>query len=447
MNQIQRRVIEDLAEESHLISIDSRTIKRGEIFVAIKGKSLDGHDFVNEAFKKGAKLALVSKDTKASLAGRKGMIKVKDTVKVLGDIAKAKRAKFKIPVIAITGSNGKTTAKDMVAHVLSARYNVLKSKNSFNNFIGLPLTIFGLDKKHDVAVLEMGMNYAGEIKRLSEIAAPKIGVVTNIKAAHLEFFGTLGKIFKAKSELLKELKKDALAVLNRDDAYLRDVKGVNCRKIFFGIDNKCAFQAKDVSEKGNKWYFSVGRTGRFELSLLGRHNIYNALIAIMMGRHFNIDFAAIKKKLKSFRHSSARRLEFKDIRGVGIVDDCYNSNPSSLECAIETLIGHDAPGRRIIVSGDMLELGKKAKGLHEAAGRTVARKPVSALITLGKFSRFMNNAASEKENIRRYHADSHNDAARFLRKIAKPGDVVLVKGSRGMQMEKVIESFREDKDA
>ena len=425
-----------------LISIDSRTIKKGGIFVAIKGRRFDGHDFVKEAFKKGAKLAIVSRKPKLAPRHKKRLITVRDTVKALGDIAASHRAGFNIPVIAITGTNGKTTAKDIVAHVLSSRYNVLKNETSKNNYIGLPLTLLKLEKKHDVAVVEMGMSRFGEIGRLSEIAKPDIGVITNIGPAHMESLGTLKNIFIAKSELLKRLRGDGPAILNKDDAYLRGIKGLKCRKIYFGIDSSCSFQATNLSYRKNKWSFRLNGKEAFEFSLLGRHNIYNALIAIAVARRFALDFSTIAEKIRSYRQILSMRLGFKNIRGIGILDDTYNSNPSSMECAIDTLARYNTRGKKIVVSGDMLELGKKAKTMHEAIGRILARSPVDVLITHGRLSMFMNKEAGHGGMDGLYHARSHSDAADFLRKIAKPSDVVLVKGSRGMRMEKVIEKFK-----
>lgn len=433
--------IKDVIKKPKSVSIDSRTVKKGDVFIAIKGDKFDGHDFVEEAFKKGASLAVIS-EKKFQTNYKNRLIKVKDTVKALGDIAALHRLKFDIPVVAITGTNGKTTAKDMAGYVLESKYNVLKNETSKNNLIGLPLTLLGLERKHDVAVLEMGMSRLGEIDRLSEIAKPKIGVITNIGPSHLEFLGTLKNIFIAKSELLRRLSPEDRAILNKDDAYLRDIKGVKCKRIYFGIEKNCRFQAKDLACRLNKWSFSVSGKGNFELPVLGRHNIYNALIAVAVAREFSIDFPIIEKRIKSYRQACPMRLEFKSVRGVEILDDSYNSNPFSMECAIEALAGYHTDGKKTIVSGDMLELGEKAKTMHEAIGGIIASRGIDVLITLGRLSRFMNKEAERKGMDNIYHAESHVDAAAFLRKIAKPGDVVLVKGSRAMEMEKVVEEFK-----
>jgi UDP-N-acetylmuramoyl-tripeptide--D-alanyl-D-alanine ligase len=438
MDERRKEVIKRLADRARRISIDTRTIRKGDAFLAIKGKTHDGHDFVREAFKKGAIRAVVSRIDKNTSSYAERLIKVDDTLRTLGDIAAECRLKFKVPVVAVTGSNGKTTTKDIIAHVLSARYTVLKNESSKNNLIGLPLTLLGLSDRHDVAVLEMGMNRLGEIDRLSEIANPHIGVVTNIGPSHLEFLGTLKKVFIAKCELLKRLSREDTAVLNKDDPYLRRISGIRPKKIYFGIETKCHFQASDLLFRDKGWLFSVGEEKNLKLNLLGKHNIYNALAAIAVARLFGIDFPAIKEALASFRNTSKMRLEIKNVRGMEILDDSYNSNPLSMERAVETLAGYNASGKRIIVCGDMLELGGKSREMHEAVGRIIAASGADILVTMGKYSRFTNKTASKKGLDTSYHADSHKSAAEFLRKNTRAGDVILVKGSRAMQMEKVI---------
>ncbi len=429
------------------ISIDSRTIKKGDIFIAIKGKNFDGHNFVLSALKKHARAVIVSKNIRVPSIFKNRIIKVKNTLNTLGEIARANRLKYNVPVIAITGSNGKTTTKDMVSWVLQDRYNVLKNDGTKNNFIGLSLTLLKLKAKHDIVVLEMGMNHLGEIDRLCEIARPDIGVISNIGPAHLGFLKTIENVFMAKSELLKHLGVGALAVLNIDDEYLKRVKMLKCRKIYFGIKSRCAFQAKGVRHENNKWIFSVSNRKNFELDLSGKHNIYNALIAILLGRQFNIGFSRIRQRITSYKQVSPMRLELGKVKGATILNDSYNSNLLSMKCAIDALGSFRGSGKKIVVSGDMLELGKQARAMHEAAGEIISERNVDALITLGKLSKFMNKKAKHcgMENL--YHAESHKEAARFLKKIVSPGDVVLVKGSRGMRMEKVIERFKKDKHA
>ncbi len=433
--------IKGLTEKACLISTDSRTIKKGEIFLAIKGRRFNGHDFLEKAFDKGAFSAVVSEGGESAPQGK--IIKVKNTVKTLGDIARARRRKFNIPVVAVSGSTGKTTAKEMIAHVLSAKYNVLKSENSNNSFVGLPLTLIKLNKRHRVCVLEMGMNHAGEIDALCKIAKPDIGVITNIGPAHIGFLGSIRNICGAKKELLNNLPARGTAILNRDDAYLKGLRGFGCQRAYFGIDEKCDFRAVNPARGKNGWRFLVGKEV-FELGLPGRHNIYNALAAIAVGRQFKISLKLISRRIKSFRQKCPMRLELKKVRGIKIMDDSYNSNPSSMAAAIEALADCRTAGKKIIVSGDMLELGPRAKAMHEGLGRAIAKSPAEVLITLGALSKFTNRTAAQKGVKVLFHAATRGEAAGFLKKTAKPGDVVLVKGSREMRMEKIIEEFKEN---
>ncbi|MFH1593849.1 MAG: UDP-N-acetylmuramoyl-tripeptide--D-alanyl-D-alanine ligase [Candidatus Omnitrophota bacterium] len=423
------------------IAIDSRTLKRGDIFLAIKGENFDGHDFVQAAFEKGAKAAIVSRPCRLRESLRDRAITVKDTIRTLGDIAHEHRRQFKIPVVAITGSNGKTTAKDMTAHVLESTFNVLKNESSKNNLIGLPLTLLQLEKRHDIAVLEMGMNHLGEIDRLSEIAEPQVGVVTNIGFSHIEFLGTLKNVFIAKSELLNRLKKDDVAILNCDDQYLRRIKSSRFNRIYYGINHRCKHQAVKPCYKENYWSFSLKNGNEFKLGVLGRHNIYNALISIAVAREFRIAFPVIAERINSYRQVCPMRLELSRVDGIEILNDSYNSNPSSFESSLDTLLRYKTHGKRIIIAGDMLELGNEARSMHEEIGRAIAASSVNTLITLGDMSSFIRRIAKDAGMKDIYEAKSHRSAADFLKRVAKSGDVVLIKGSRAMRMEKVLECF------
>jgi len=438
---------EEIIKDPHKVSINSRTTKKGDIFIAIKGKKFDGHDFVRDAFTKGAKAAIVSRETKALPKFKNCTVMVRDTVEALGEMAKVHRRRFKIPVIGITGSSGKTTVKDMVAYVLSARFKVLKNKTSQNNLIGLPLTLLNLNRSHEICVVEMGMNHRGEIGRLSEIAGPEVGIITNVGFAHTEFLRTLGNVCRAKTELLEKLTSPGTAVLNKDDAHLGKIRRFPCRKLYFGIDKRCAYQATRLRYEKNKWSFHIQNHTKFELSLLGRHNIYNALAAICCARHFGISLATAAKRIKLFRQPSLMRLENKKIGGIEILNDSYNSNPLSMESALDTLSAYTTEGRKIAVVGDMLELGIREKFLHKSMGKKIADSPVDYVITLGRLSKYIGQGAAEKGMANHYHAKSHERAARHLKSIIKRGDVVLVKGSREMQMEKVIERLGRSSNA
>jgi len=431
-----------ITEKADLISIDTRQIKRGGIFIAIKGERYDGHDFVEKAFKKGADSAIVSRSVPLLRPElKKRLIRVKDTRAALGEIAKFHRSKFNIPVIAITGSNGKTTTKDMLSFVLAAKYTVLKSKASRNNLLGLGLTLLGLEKKHRIAVVEMGMNHPGEIDRLCKIAMPTAGIITNIAPAHLEFLGTTKNIFRAKSELLNNLPRGGVAVLNKDDRYLSGVGRLNARKIYFGVEKKCRFRAKGIFRRDESWFFSLEKEGSFKVALLGRHNIYNALASIALSGQFGMAYPDIKERLGLYSAAPRMRLEVKNIHGTEILDDTYNSNPASMRCAIDALAAHDTKGRKIVVAGDMAELGKNEEAMHESVGTKIAGSSCDILVTLGNLSQFIGKGAKKNGMAGSYHAKSHTDAAKFLKAVTRPGDAILVKGSRAMRMEKIIKSF------
>ena len=423
------------------IATDSRKIKKGDVFLAIEGKRFDGHNFVRSALNKGAHSAIVSKNLILPYGMRSKLIKTGDTLDFLGFIAKIHRSKFDIPVIAITGSNGKTTAKEILAHVLSSKFNVLKTRSSENNLIGIPLTLLKLTKKHDIAVIEVGMNHKGEIGHLCDILKPDIGAITNIGPSHLEFLNNLGNVFKAKSELLNNLPKNGLAVLNKDDAYLGNIESTTFKRTYFGIKNKCEFQAKDLTYSNNQWHFTLGNGINIETSILGKHNIYNALLAIAIARVFKIDFKTIASRIKSFKNSCPMRLEVNKKRGITIINDSYNSNPLSMKCALEALFSYESGGRRIVISGDMLELGKDSRRMHENIGSIMAKRKVDALITLGEMSRFTEKRAKRLGLKRAYHAKTPSRAATILKGIIRKGDVVLFKGSRALKVEKVVEKF------
>ena len=423
------------------ISIDSRTIKKGQVFVAIKGPNFDGHNFVARAFQKGASAAIVSRGVKAPARYRSRIVRVNDTVRALGELARAHRMRFKIPVIAVTGSNGKTTTKDILAHILSARYSVLKSEASYNNRIGVPLTLLKMRGRHEAVVLEIGMNRKGEIGMLARMAAPDIAIITNIGPAHLGPLKTLGNIFRAKRELLEALGRRGTAVLNKDDRFLRGLKNAGCKKVYFGIREKCAFRAVGARKSGSGWSFGVKGIGKIRLSSPGRHNIYNTLAAIAASSLAGVSRGDIKKRVESFRMRSPKRLDLRVVAGRRVIDDTYNSNPASFKCALELLESLQSHGKKIVVSGDMLELGAASRRLHAAAGEEIAGKDFDALITLGPLSRFTASAARKKGLAFVRCASSHREAAKMLNSISERGDLVLIKGSRGMQMERVIDNL------
>lgn len=431
-----------------LISTDSRTIKSGEFFLPLKGDNFDGEAFVDDALKKGAIGAFVQRTSgPIGPEGRRHcsdriIIEVKDTLQALHDIARRHRRKFNIPVIGVTGSNGKTTVKEMVAKVLSSRFNVLKNEGTKNNHIGVPQTLLKLNSSHAICVLEMGTNHRGEIRILCDIAKPTVAVITNIGPSHLEYFKDLKGVFNAKKEIFESLNRDSLAVLNGDDRYLSRVTGTAFRIRRFGFNDNNDFKASRFSVENNMIKFYVNDRSPFILKLLGIHNVHNALAAIAVGEFFHLDYEIIKKELAEYSPPSMR-LNISDIGGLSVIDDAYNSNPLSMKCALETIKEYPAPARWV-VSADMLELGGKEKEFHRSMGEVIANMSFEGLITFGNLSRHTSSAALERGMLKNrvWHCDSHEEIAILLRRIAKSGDVVLIKGSRAMKMEEVIKKLR-----
>ena len=421
------------------ISTDSRTIVKGEFFLPLKGNNFDGEKFIGEVFKKGAMGAFTTSHGPWTLATGHIIIQVKDTTDALHKIAHANRMEFDIPVIGVTGSNGKTTVKDMIAGVLSSKFNVLKNEGTKNNHIGLPQTLLKLNKDHDACVLEMGTNHKGEVRLLADIARPDIAVITNIGPSHLEFLKDLNGVLKSKKEIFEFFSKDNIAILNGDDEYLSEVKRDKFKVVRFGLNKANEFKASIISTEKGKIDFLVNGEFPFVLNIAGIHNVHNALAAIAVARHFKLDYESIKKKLAGYAPPSMR-LNVKNIDGVIIINDAYNSNPLSMRAALETVKIYPAKARWV-VSADMLELGKKENYFHAAVGKAIARGGFDGLVTFGDLSRHMSSAAlkSGMPKDRVWHCSTRDEVTDILRKVIKEGDVVLVKGSRAMKMEEVVE--------
>ena len=353
--------------------------------------------------------------------------------------------KFDIPVIAVTGSNGKTTTKDMIWHVLSGRFNALRNEGTKNNHMGLPQTLLELGGKTEIAVVELGMNHKGEIGNLAGMALPSAGVITNIGPSHLEALGTLKNVFRAKRELLEALPRGALTVLNGDDAFLSKIKTGRLKRVTFGFSGGNDFRATDIESTNIAIRFWLNETVKFELHMLGRHNIYNALAAIAVASNFGISMSYVREALAAFREASGMRLSREEIAGIDFINDSYNANPLSWKAAIEAVSDYRTSGRKILISGDMLELGPSAGSYHAKIGELVARSGIDLLLAIGSFSRQTVKAAvsggMDEMNVK--ICPDQKMAALILNRVARPGDLVLVKGSRGMRMEKVIDNFRE----
>jgi len=433
------------------VSIDSRNIREGELFVAIKGERFDGHDFVSEAMTRGAWGAMVERSALENNYERLGVLKnmlpVEDTLLALQEMSHLHRKKFSLPVVGITGSNGKTTTKEMLAGILKQKGPVLKNEGNLNNHIGVPLTLLKLDAAHKTAAIEMGMSGLGEIDLLARLTGPTVGVITNVGPAHLEFLETMDRIAQAKGELLENLQADGIAVLNADDTYYATFKRRHRgRTLSFGIDQMSDVRATDIRQGKDFTDFTITSDDSRQdvrLSVVGRHNIYNALAAATAAIAVGMPLEAVKYGLDGFA-PVALRSEIKRVHGRIVFADCYNANPGSMDAALKTLVSLKAGSQQAVaVLGDMLELGAGTAEAHREVGRAAMRLGVDLLITMGTLAKHMGAGALDAgmPRDRVVEARSFTEAATLLKALTRDNDVVLVKGSRGMKMEKILEEF------
>ncbi|MDD5060363.1 MAG: UDP-N-acetylmuramoyl-tripeptide--D-alanyl-D-alanine ligase [Candidatus Omnitrophica bacterium] len=425
------------------IGTDSRKLNPKEAFLTLKGANFDAHDFIQESLKSGASALIIDRVPDIVIPPDVAVIKVKDTTLALGDLARYRRQKFSLPVIAVTGSNGKTTAKEMIAWVLSSCGQVLKNEGTKNNQIGLPQTLLKLSPNDDFAVVEIGTNHFGEVDYLAKIARPNIGLITNIGLSHLEFLNNLRGVLKEKSALLDNLREPAIAVLNADDKLLKHwiTKSNNKRVIFsYGISEKSDFSAKDITIANAKLEFKVNHKFNFILNSLGVCNVYNALAAISVGRILGLSYSEIAQKLADFKFPKGR-LNLISLKGTNFIDDTYNSNPLSFQAALSVLRAVKCKGKKVLVMGDMLELGKQKELLHRQIGRSITNT-CDLLLTVGNLSRIAAQEAGKRgfkdKNI--FCFDNSQQAREFLfsKMSLGPNDFTLVKGSRSMRMEEIF---------
>ena len=432
------------------ISIDSRSIREGELFVAIRGDRFDGHDFVLNAIKQGAWGAVVERSAlenrRAALGEIKNLFPVEDTLHALQEMSYMHRRKFTLPIVGITGSNGKTTTKEMLANILARRGPVLKNEGNLNNHIGVPLTLLKLEAIHKTAAIEMGMSGLGEIDLLARLVGPDVGVITNIGPAHLEFLGSMDRVAQAKGELLMNLRADGTAVLNADDAYFKQLAGYFSGRIrTFGFGPNADVRASDVRQGGEFTEFTIDADAvraDIRLHTIGNHNIYNALAAAAAGFALGMSFDEIQRGLDEFR-PFAMRSEIRHIHERTVLADCYNANPGSMDAALTALVSLKTRGKAVAVLGDMLELGASAAEAHRKVGRTAAELGLDLLIAVGTNAEYLIEGAIDAgmRKDRAIPAQSNSEAAALLRRQTGSGDVVLIKGSRGMKMEKILEEF------
>ena len=435
------------------VSIDSRKCKKSEIFIAIKGERFDGHDFIADVLKKGTTGVIAEKrwfkklsEKQKSSFKNKAIVLADDSVKTLGELARNHRRKFLIPVIAIAGSNGKTTAKDFIAHVLSEGYTVLKTEGNMNNAIGVPLTLLRLEPDHSLIIVELGTNHFGEIDYLCRISEPQLGVITNIGKEHLEFFRNLNGVAKAECELMDYLANYyGTYFLNTDDTYLvRKMKGMEMSFVSYGTKSNADIKGKIKKFKGFNPEIEI-KCGKqkinTKLNTIGSQSFNAALCAAAFGYYFDIPSAKIKKALSSFNSLTAKRNQLKNVNGTWFIDDTYNSNPDSAGAALKNLKLYKTSGNKHVVLSDMLELGKSSKKEHTEIGRLVKKMGFKYLYTYGKES--LNTFRGAKGVSFSFHFNDKNSLVEMLKLTVKKNDIVLVKGSRSMKMEDVINQLSE----
>ncbi|HYL15510.1 MAG TPA: UDP-N-acetylmuramoyl-tripeptide--D-alanyl-D-alanine ligase [Terriglobales bacterium] len=425
-------------------SIDSRTIQPGELFFAVKGERLDGHDFVEQALKNGAVAAVVRRDQLACYPAETRLLAVDDTLVALQKLAAFVRQLWGKPLIGVTGSAGKTTTKEAIAHILSTRYRVLKSEGNFNNHFGLPLMLIKLEPEHDMAVIEMGMSHLGEIKALAKIAQPETGVVTCVAPVHIEFFDSLASIARAKYELIESLPAGGTAVLNADDEYVsqfgRDFRGKVLR---FGLNASADVRAEKIEPRGalgSKFEVVVDSCHESAtLPLVGKHNIYNVLAAVAVALERGIAPSEAVAALSSLVPGD-KRGQIIQVGDTTVINDCYNSNPRALDAMVDALATMPAL-RRIVVAGEMLELGLAGDELHRRCGQHIAERGIDIVVGVrGKAQHLVE--AARKHGTPAEFLSTPQEAGEWLAREARKGDVVLLKASRGVKLEGALETWK-----
>jgi len=429
-------------------SIDSRTVQSGELFLAVKGERLDGHDFVEQALGRGAIAAVVRKDQLARCSSSAGLLAVDDTLVALQTLATAVRKIWGKTAIGVTGSMGKTTTKEAMGHLLAIKYRVHRTKGNFNNHFGLPLGLLTLEPEYDLAVVEMGMSHSGEIAALARIALPNQAVVTNIAPVHLESFDSIAGIARAKYELIEALPHGGTAVLNADDEYVcqfgRDFKG---KVVMFGFKPTADVRAENIEVLGAEGtrFDLVSREIRqpVQSPLLGKHNVYNVLAAAAIALEHGITPSEIAGALPSLQ-AADKRGQVVQVGNITVLYDCYNSSPKALMAAVDTLAAMPAR-RRIVVAGEMLELGSTAEQLHRECGRDMAGRSLDFLLGVRGLAEAMVEAAGEA-GMKTEFVATPEEAGEWLARETRNGDVVLLKASRGVRLEKALDMWQQKSD-
>ena len=433
----------DLDQSVKYVDTDSRTVHEGGLFIPLEGERFDGHSFINAALEGGAAGCFTARDRDSYLPG-KFYIKVRSTQRALRDLAKHYKEKFQIPFVAITGSVGKTTTKDMVAAVLGEKLRVLKTDGNFNNAVGLPLTLLRLNSSHQICVLEMGMNHAGEIEYLSSIVEPDVAIITNIGDSHIENLGSRENILKAKCEIFEHMKPDGLVILNGDDALLRPLKAsLPFRTALCGTGADCDYTAYDVDSDGESRMTCKIRTphNHCELTIpaLGEHMVYPALEAAAVAEQFGLTGEDITRGVQRFLPTKMRMNIIRRGGDIVILNDAYNANPQSMRAAAAVLGGAPRERRKVAVLGDMLELGVSSDMFHRAVGGYFAEAGVDCVIAVGDLARYIAQGAEEGGVKQVFYFDTQEKAHEALSKELRAGTSILVKASRAMAFEKLVQ--------
>src|SRR6266446_614567 len=426
------------------ISTDSRTIKRGELFVALRGENFDGHNFVESVAKTGAAGAIVGLNWTRKIPANFTLIRVEDTLRAYQNLAANYRKSLPLKVLAITGSNGKTSTKDFAAAVLAHRFRVTKTQGNFNNHVGLPRTMLEATSQDEVAVWEIGMNHPGEVAVLAKLAAPDDAIITNVGVAHIEFMGSRWAIAIEKGALAQAVSPEGTVILNADDPFSKSIAARTSAKVVLAGTTEGTVRASEITQSANGTDFTIlegAHRCRAQLPVPGLHMVQNALLGVAAGRIFGLSLEDCAAGLATAPLTKAR-LQIKEIHGVQFIDDSYNANPDSVEAALRTLVELDADGKRIAVLGEMRELGDESECVHREVGENAAALKIDHLIAIGDAATAIADGARHAGLQKATVVNSTSEAAELLDEIAAPGDLVLIKGSRASRTEEVIEHFR-----
>lgn len=433
-------------ESIEVITTDSRSEVTNGLFVPLKGDRFDGHQFIEGVYQNGVIATLTMEDEVVD--SRLWTIKVKDTRMALLDLGRYYRNLFTLPVVGITGSVGKTSTKEMIAAVLSGKWCVHKTEGNFNNEIGLPLTLFKMNKSHEAAVIEMGMNHFDEIHRLSLTAMPEVAVITNVGTSHIENLGSREGILKAKLEILDGLKPEGLLVVNGDNDLLSQMGPVPFKKVTYGLEQKNDYYAEAISNEGE---YTTARittpqyTFNIRIKALGEHMVYNTLAAIAVAQHLGLNEEEIQKGLKSYTPAKMRMHIETYENQITVIDDTYNASPDSMEAALKVLRDYGAKGRKIAVLGDMFEMGEFAPELHKKVGAFAAEIGIDGIYAVGSLAQYIFSGAKEQGGTPVFYYSTKEAFMEAMKIELQTGDTVLFKASRGMHFEEMLEAVRKVK--